>query len=125
MDSEVLLDAAKHPSPGLVVGRFLNGYEPLVNTEYLRKVEVMYKKRVMAEKADGAQSDYGEFSSNPIMPYEFFLFDRLHRGLSNIPEAIEGLANIYGGDHKAESMELTLRGLPRAAQLLASQGITE
>ena len=126
VDAAALLNAAQRPALGeSIIGRFLNVYEPLINEEYLRKVEVEYKKRVIAEELMEIQSDYGDFSSNLIIPYEYFLFDRLHKRALEYPGAIESFANIYGGDLKVENLELTLRGFRDGAELLASQGIIE
>jgi tRNA A-37 threonylcarbamoyl transferase component Bud32 len=97
----------------------------LVNAEYLRKVETEYKKRIIAEELMEIQSDYGDFSSNLIIPYEYFLFDKLHKRALEYPDAIESFANTYGGAQKAENLDFTLRGFREAAELLASQGIME
>ncbi len=126
VDKEALLKAAEHPTPGeFIIGRFLNIYEPLVNAEFLHKVEIGYKKWIIAEELKEIQSDYNDFSSNLILPYEYFLFDKLHKRALEYPETIESYANTYKGVHKSENLEFTLRGFREAAELLASSGIME
>jgi tRNA A-37 threonylcarbamoyl transferase component Bud32 len=124
IDLESLLNAATRPSPGeLLIGRFLNIYEPLVNSEFLHRVEVEYKKRVIAEALIEIQADYRDFSSNLILPYEYFLFDRLHKRALEYPDETESYGRTYGGVHKEENLEFTLRGFREAAEFLASRGI--
>ncbi len=126
VDEATLLNAAARPTPGeFVIGRFLNIYEPLVNAEFLRSVEIEYKKRVIAEELIEVQSDYGDFSSNLIFPYEYFLFDKLHKRALEYPDAIDSYGRTYRGAQKKENLEFTLRGFREAAELLASRGMIE
>ncbi|MGA2200280.1 MAG: nucleotidyltransferase domain-containing protein, partial [Nitrososphaerales archaeon] len=72
VDEAVLRKEAGGPtSKELVVGRLLNVYEPLVGSELLRSVELEYKRRVIAESLTELQSEYGGFSSDLIIPYEY------------------------------------------------------
>jgi len=126
VDHAALFKEAEQPSPDeLAVVRFLNVYEPIVNAEFLRTVEIEYKKRVIAEELIELQSDYGDFSSNLIIPYGYFLFDKLHEKALAHPEAIDGYARTYTGALREENLEFTLRGFREAAELLASRGITQ
>lgn len=126
VDEATLLNAAKRPTPGeFVIGRFLNIYEPLVNAEFLRSVEREYKKRIIAEVLIEIQADYRDFSSSLIIPYEYFLFDKLHKRALEYPDAIDRYARTYRGVQKRENLEFALRGFREAAELLASQGIME
>jgi len=126
VDKETLLSEARRPTPGeLIIGRFLNVYEPLVNAEFLHEVEIEYKKWIIAEELMEIQSDYNDFSSNLILPYEYFLFDKLHKKALEYPEAIESYANTYRGAQKSENLEFAIRGFREAAELLTSRGIME
>ena len=126
IEETALMKDAKQPSVGeFVIGRLLNIYEPIVNAEFLRSVEVEYKKRIMAEELIEIQSDYGDFSSNLIIPYEYFLFDKLHKRALAYPEAMFSYARTYASDQRKENIEFTLRGFREAAESLASNGIIE
>lgn len=107
------------------MGRFLNVYEPIVGAEVLRSVEFEYKKRVIAEELIEIQSEYGSFSSNLILPYEYFLFDKLHKRAIVYPETTYSFASTYTGASRKENTEFTVRGFRRAAESLASLGIIE
>jgi tRNA A-37 threonylcarbamoyl transferase component Bud32 len=126
VEETALVKDAKQPSVGeFVIGRFLNVYEPIVNAEFLRKVEVEYKKRVIAEELIETQLDYDNFSSNLIIPYEYFLFKKLHKRALLYPHAIYSYARTYACDKRKENIEFTLRGFREAAESLASDGIIE
>jgi tRNA A-37 threonylcarbamoyl transferase component Bud32 len=126
VDEKALMDAASHPSYSeFVIGRFLNIYEPLVNEEFLRNVELEYKRRIMAEELIEIETAYDDFSSNLILPYEYFLFKKLHDTAIDYPETIEGVGRTYKGARKKENLDFTLRGFRDAAEILASHGIVE
>ncbi|MGD1060013.1 MAG: lipopolysaccharide kinase InaA family protein [Methanomassiliicoccales archaeon] len=126
VDEAILLNAALRPTFGeSVVGLLLNVYEPLVNAEFLRMVEIEYKKRIMAEELIEMQADYGDFSSNLIIPYEYFLFDKLHERASEFPDAIGGYVRAYSGVQRTNNLEFANRGFREAAELFASQGIVD
>lgn len=125
VDESVLHEEASKPSKEFVVGRFLNVYEPIVGDELLRSVEFEYKKRVMAEELTEIQSEYGGFTPNLILPYEYFLFDKLHKRAVVYPEATYSFASTYTGAKKKENLEFAVRGFRQAAESLASIGIVE
>jgi tRNA A-37 threonylcarbamoyl transferase component Bud32 len=126
VDESVLREeATRSSSKEFVVGRFLNVYEPIVGAEVLRSVEFEYKKRVIAEELIEIQSEYGSFSSNLILPYEYFLFDKLHKRASVYPEATYSFASTYTCANRKENMESAVRGFREAAESLASSGIVE
>ena len=126
IDGDALLDAAQRPASGeKVIGMFLNIYQPLVNEEFLRKVETDFKKRIMAEKLIEIQADYGDFSPNLIIPYQYFLFDRLHQRAIEHSDEIDSYVRTYGGVQRAENMQFALRGFRESADQLASLGIIE
>jgi tRNA A-37 threonylcarbamoyl transferase component Bud32 len=77
----------------------------------------------MAEKLIEIQADYGDFSSTLILPYEYFLFDKLHKMALEDPDLIESYGCIYSGGQRKGNLEFALRGFRDAAGSLASQGI--
>src|SRR5580704_1645283 len=126
VDEATLLDEAKHPSAGeFVVGRLLNIYEPIVNAELFRRAEFEYKKRTIAEGLIEIQTDYGDFSPNLVIPYEYFLFDKLHKRAAAYPEVIYGYTRTYTCDVSKENLESALRGFLEAGESMASSGLVE
>jgi tRNA A-37 threonylcarbamoyl transferase component Bud32 len=126
VDESVLReDASKSSAKEFVVGWFLNIYEPIINAELFRDVEIEYKKRVMAEELIEIQSEYGGFCSNLILPYEYFLFDKLYKRMAVYPEAAYSFASTYTCANKKENIEFTVRGFREAAKPLTSMGAVQ
>ena len=125
LEESVLREEARKSSKEFIVGRFLNVYEPIIGAELFRSVELQYKKRVIAEELIEIQSEYGGFSSNLILPYEYFLFDKLHKRATVYPEATYSFASTYTCVNRKENIEFTVRGFREAAESLASSGIIE
>ncbi|MGA2200258.1 MAG: RIO1 family regulatory kinase/ATPase, partial [Nitrososphaerales archaeon] len=94
-------------------------------SELLRSVELEYKRRVIAESLTELQSEYGGFSSDLIIPYEYFLFDKLHKRIIAYPEVAGALSRTYTCASEKENLEFALRGFREVAGHLASSGIIE
>jgi tRNA A-37 threonylcarbamoyl transferase component Bud32/predicted nucleotidyltransferase len=126
VDESVLREEASRSSPReFVVGRFLNIYEPIVGADLFRSVELEYKKRIIAEELIEIQSEYGGLASSLILPYEYFLFDKLHKRASVFPEATYAFASTYTCVNRKGNLEFTVRGFREAAESLASSGVIE
>lgn len=106
-----------------VVGRLLNVYEPITNAELFRGFELEYKRRVLVEALLELSSDYGEFGRHLVIPYEYFLFDKLHTRAAIYPPAVYSYVHTYtcklGEENKAASVE----GLASAAGSLQDRGL--
>ena len=105
-----------------VVGRLLNVYEPIVNDELFRYVELEYKKRVLTEALIELASDYGEFATHLLVPYEYFLFDKLHKRAAIYPPALYSYAHTYTCAKGEENMAITVEGFAKAAEALQPRG---
>jgi tRNA A-37 threonylcarbamoyl transferase component Bud32/predicted nucleotidyltransferase len=105
-----------------VVGRLLNVYEAITNPELFRRFEVRYKRRVLVEALLELSSEYGEFAGRFVVPYEYFLFDKLHRRAAIYPPALYSYVHTYtcalGGENKAISVE----GFAAGAEELQRKG---
>jgi tRNA A-37 threonylcarbamoyl transferase component Bud32/predicted nucleotidyltransferase len=126
VDEEAIVEDAKRAVLGeFVIGRLLNVYEPITNEEFFRNIEVEYKKRVVAEELIEIESDYGDFSPNLIIPYEYFLFDKLKRRALVYPPALYSYARTYSGPESEVNLRFALDGFREAAEILAARGIIE
>ena len=105
-----------------VVGRLLNVYEPIINGELFRGVELEYKKRVLTEALIELASDYGEFATHLLVPYEYFLFDKLHKRAAIYPPALYSYVHTYTCARGEENKALTVEGFARAAESLQPRG---
>ena len=105
-----------------VVGRLLNVYEPLTNAELFRSVELEYKKRVLVEALLEVSSDYGDFGRHLLVPYEFFLFDKLHKRAAIYPPALYSYVHTYTCPLGEENRALSVDVFASAAESLQPRG---
>lgn len=124
VEESLLMEDASNAALGeFVVGRFLNVYEPLSNGQVPRRAEVDYKRRIIAEALFELSSDYGDFSRNLIIPFEYFLFDKLKKRAMVYPPALYSYSHTYSGTMGVENKEFSLNGFREAASSLASKNL--
>ncbi len=51
-----------------------------------------YKRRIIAEELIEIETAYDDFSSDLVLPYEYFLFKKLHDRAIEYPETIDWLS---------------------------------
>lgn len=123
VDEDMLIQDARSSHLGeFVVGRLLNIYEPIDNAELLRSVELDYKKRVLTEALLELSSDYGEFGRHLVVPYEYFLFDKLHTRAAIYPPALYSYVHTYTCDLGEENKASSIGGFSAAAKALQLRG---
>jgi len=105
-----------------VVGRLLNVYEPIMNGDLFRSVELAYKKRVLTEALIELSSDYGEFATHLLVPYSYFLFDKLHKRAAIYPPALYSYVHTYTCPKGEENKAVSVEGFVEAARLLEPRG---
>ena len=115
-------DAASSYLGEFVVGRLLNEFEPIVNAELFRSVELEYKKRVLIEGLLELSSDYGDFGRHLTVPYEYFLFDKLHKRAAIYPPALYSYVHTYTCPLGEENRELSVKTFAAAAESLEPRG---
>jgi tRNA A-37 threonylcarbamoyl transferase component Bud32/predicted nucleotidyltransferase len=116
-------DAEKAKLGEFVVGRLLNIYEPLRGAEYLRRIEVAYKKRVILEALRDLASTYGELSTILLIQPEYFLFDKLKKRAAVYPPAHYSYVKTYSGPYAARNIAATLEGFKEALKEIKEQGL--
>jgi len=123
VDRQLLMQDATSSFLGeFVVGRLLNVYEPLLNGEAFREAELRYKERVVAEALYELASDYGEFSRSILIPYDYFLFDKLKKRSMVYPPALYSYVMTYAGPLGPDNRRSSLDGFREAAKALVSRG---
>jgi len=124
VDAKALKEDAERAKLGeFVVGRLLNIYEPILGAEYLRYIEVTYKKRVILEALRDLASTYGELSTILLIPPEYFLFDKLKKRATIYPPAHYSYVKTYSGPYGARNLEATLEGFREALKEIKEQGL--
>jgi tRNA A-37 threonylcarbamoyl transferase component Bud32/predicted nucleotidyltransferase len=123
VDQEMLEEDARSSYLGeFVVGRLLNVYEPIANPGLFGSVEVEYKKRVIVEALLELSSDYGDFGRHFLVPYDYFLFDKLHRRAAIYPPAAYSYVHTYTCALGDENRRVSTAGFEAAARSLEPRG---
>jgi tRNA A-37 threonylcarbamoyl transferase component Bud32/predicted nucleotidyltransferase len=123
VDEDMLLQDAQSSFLGeFVVGRLLNVYEPLVSPELFRSVELEFKKRVLVEALLELSSDYSEFARHFVIPYDYFLFDKLHTRAAVYPPALYSYVHTYTCPLGEENRAISMKGFAEAAADLEPRG---
>ncbi len=123
VDEDMLLQDARSSYLGeFVAGRFLNVYEPIANPGLLRSVEIEFKKRVLVEALLELSSDYAEFARHILVPYEYFLFDKLRTRASVYPPALYSYVHTYTCPMGDANRSISTEGFAAAAEALQPRG---
>ncbi len=123
VDERMLRQDARNAYLGeFVAGRFLNVYEPIINGALLREVEVDYKARVVSEALVELSSDYGDFNRHVVVPYDYFLFDKLRKRSQVYPPALYSYVQTYACGQGAENRAESVAGFREASKAIAAKG---
>lgn len=126
VDKRVMEADAKSARLGeFVSGRLLNVYEPLINREFFKKVEVDYKTRVVEEEVCKIVSDYGELAKELLIHIDYFLFSRLKSRAGFYPPALYSYVMTYGGNLKERNLMTSRSGFIEAVERLKGMGMLE
>jgi len=124
VDAKALREDAEKAKLGeFVVGRLLNIYEAVRGAEFLRSIEVTYKKRVIFETLRDLASTYGELSTILLIPPEYFLFAKLKKRAAIYPPAHYSYVKTYSGPHSTRNLKATLEGFKEALKEIEEQGL--
>jgi tRNA A-37 threonylcarbamoyl transferase component Bud32/predicted nucleotidyltransferase len=127
VDEDTLLNDATRSMLGeFVVGRLLHPYQPLHNKEYLRHVEVLYKRRVILEELGYLINSNPLVLSNELLiPVEYFLFSKIKKRAKVYPHALYSYIKTYISSNAARNLLLSKSGFIEALRGLEEQGIVE
>jgi len=110
VDSNALQNDAKNAELGeFVIGRLLNPYEPIVNSDFFYKIEYEYKHRVIVETIDELHSEYSFLIQFILIPIDYFLFKRLRQRIRIYPPVKYSYTMTYGGNQKNMNMKTSLK----------------
>ncbi len=105
-----------------MVGRLLNVYEAITNPGLFGAVELAYKKRVVIEALLELSSDYGDFCRHLMVPYDYFLFDKLAKRAAVYPPALYSYVQTYSCPLGLENRAISMNGFHSSAESLKSRG---
>jgi tRNA A-37 threonylcarbamoyl transferase component Bud32/predicted nucleotidyltransferase len=126
VDAEVLERDAESATLGeFVAGRLLNIYEALAGGDYLTRVELKLKRRVVLEELRDVAASYGDFAPFLIIPLAYFLFDKLKKRAFIYPPALYSYTKTYDGPQATANLDFTLQGFRAAIESIAADGLVE
>jgi tRNA A-37 threonylcarbamoyl transferase component Bud32/predicted nucleotidyltransferase len=124
VDEQLLAQDAQSSYLGeFVVGRLLNVYEAIANPRLFMSVELDYKKRVLIEALLELSEDYGDFCRHLVVPYDYFLFEKLAKRAAMYPPALYSYVQTYTCPLGAENRGISMAGFASAADSLDSRGL--
>jgi len=101
-----------------VSGRLLNPYFPTIGEDFLREMEIAYKKRTILEGLSQAYADYEEFSTEIIFPLSYFLFQKLKKRAAIYPPVVYSYSRTYSDELCEGNLSSSLAGFKLAAEQL-------
>jgi len=97
-------------------------YEPLVNGDYLQRLEVRLKKRLVWELLENLASEFPELSQELLIKPEYFLYEALVRRARLFPPITYGFLNMFSDNLKTKNVKSMIRGYLEALKELADEG---
>ncbi len=99
IDKELFeFDVKKGKIGDFIAGRLLTPFSPLVNPEYLLKMEQIFKKRVIKEEIESLIINYGELSRSIIIKPEYFALIRISKRARTFPPLKNYYSRIFDGN---------------------------
>jgi tRNA A-37 threonylcarbamoyl transferase component Bud32/predicted nucleotidyltransferase len=97
-----------------VVGRLLHIYESITNAELFRRLEIVYKKRVILEEISDIVKSTNILSTEITFPLEYIMFSKIrHRSLL-YRNALYSFYKIYTGQNSVHNIKFALNGYQQA-----------
>jgi len=96
-------------------------YEPLVNGDYLQRLEVKLKKRLIWELLENIVSEFPELSQELLIKPEYFLYEALVRRARLFPPITYGFLNMFRENLKAKNVGSMMKGYLEALKELAEE----
>ena len=110
VDSNALQNDAKNAELGeFVIGRLLNPYLPIINSDFFYKIEYEYKQRVIIETINELHSEYSFLIQFIRIPTNYFLFKKLRQRISIYPPVKYSYTMTYGCQQKNLNIKTSLK----------------
>lgn len=94
-------------------------YEPLINSEYLRRQEVALKKRIVWELLESIVLEFPELSHELVIKPEYFMYETLMQRARLFPPVTYRFLNILRNDLKKKNIEIMMKGYREALKELS------
>ena len=97
-----------------VIGRLLHIYDAIVNPEFFKRVETIYKRRVILEEIFDIVRSANILSTEISFPLEFIMFSKIKKRSILYPNAFYSYYKIYNCENADRNVSFALDGYQRA-----------
>jgi tRNA A-37 threonylcarbamoyl transferase component Bud32/predicted nucleotidyltransferase len=97
-----------------VIGRLLHIYDAIVNPEFFKRVETIYKRRVILEEIFDIVRSANILSTQISFPLDFIMFSKIKKRSILYPNALYSYYKIYNCDNADKNVSFALDGYQRA-----------
>ena len=97
-----------------VIGRLLHIYDAIVNPEFFKRVETIYKRRVILEEIFDIVRSANILSTEISFPLEFIMFSKIKKRSILYPNALYSYYKIYNCENADRNVSFALDGYQRA-----------
>jgi len=117
------LDAKKGGLGEFLCTRLLGPYVALENSDFLKEMEILAKKRVAEEELRDLVIEYGEISHGLAIDPTYLALSRLRKRARHYPTLLNSYSNMLRKDLKAANLGSMLKGYRVALQDLYKAGL--
>jgi tRNA A-37 threonylcarbamoyl transferase component Bud32/predicted nucleotidyltransferase len=97
-----------------VVGRLLHIYDAILNPDLFKRIEIIYKKRVIIEEIFDIVRSNNILSTEISFPLDFIMFSKIKRRSLLYPNALYSYYKIYNCENASRNIDFALDGYRRA-----------
>ncbi len=97
-----------------VVGRLLHIYHPISNPDLFKRIETIYKKRVIIEEIFDIVRLNNILSTEISFPLDFIMFSKIKKRSILYPNALYSYYKIYNCENASRNIDFALDGYRRA-----------
>jgi tRNA A-37 threonylcarbamoyl transferase component Bud32/predicted nucleotidyltransferase len=97
-----------------VVGRLLHIYDAILNPDLFKRIETIYKKRVIIEEIFDIVRSNNILSTEISFPLDFIMFSKIKRRSLLYPNALYSYYKIYNCESASRNIDFALDGYRRA-----------
>lgn len=97
-----------------VVGRLLHIYQPILNPDLFKRIETIYKKRVIIEEIFDIVRLNNILSTEISFPLDFIMFSKIKKRSILYPNALYSYYKIYNCENASRNIDFALDGYRRA-----------
>ena len=124
VDQQILeLDVEQGTLGDFVSGRFLTPLIPILNQDYIHKIEIETKKRFAEEDLEDLVIEYGDLSRVLIIHPEYLVLARMEKRARAYPPLRYSYINMLRKDLRRENMRIILVGYFKALEYLQNSSI--